>query len=523
MKKLSLMAGMLILVLVSTISPTSLNGKFIVVSSDSSKLAVKLQINTNTGTDDLGGATIVIGFDKNVLNFSSNPVNKSDYVFSNFTDGNYNTATVTKPLSDRLWVNIDLPNSNDNKGTVIAGTNSWTDVVTLYFDVITPEDTILLNWLSASEFWGVYDGDNKTLLSGGTFDDLQIIPADTTSPSAAEVIATNSKTVTVKFSEKIDPVTASDKENYFISDNISINNVQLLPDSSSVLLKTSQHQSNFDYTLTISEIKDLAGNIISPNPNSVKYRLAIKSKGNRVKNTVNTVIASSWEGEYSADKTTDGISSGTEGSRWVSADEMPDTLTYDLGTKASLDSVRISFYKGESGRLYRYSLYSSEDSEEWTPVVKNIWSDESEWTELEFDSTQGRYVKLVIYGCNQGKKQASIWEFESYGAEIIKQAKAEDVELNSFELSQNYPNPFNPNTKIRYTIPQTSNDNSQMSKVLLKVYDILGNEITTLVDEEQSAGEHEIEFNANGLASGVYIYRFESAAYVDTKKMVLLR
>ena len=95
MKILSLMAGMLI-IFASTISPTSLNGRFVVLSLDNSKLAVQLQINTNTGSDDLGGATIVLGFDKTVLNFSGNPVNQTDFIFQNFKSGNYGTAKVTQ-------------------------------------------------------------------------------------------------------------------------------------------------------------------------------------------------------------------------------------------------------------------------------------------------------------------------------------------------------------------------------------------------------------------------------------------
>jgi len=85
-----------------------------------------------------------------------------------------------------------------------------------------------------------------------------------------------------------------------------------------------------------------------------------------------------------------------------------------------------------------------------------------------------------------------------------------------FALEQNYPNPFNPSTKIKYSVPQLSN-------VVIKVYDILGNEITTLVNEESPAGEFEVEFGASTLPSGIYFYRLLAGDFVETKKMVLMK
>lgn len=88
--------------------------------------------------------------------------------------------------------------------------------------------------------------------------------------------------------------------------------------------------------------------------------------------------------------------------------------------------------------------------------------------------------------------------------------------VSCFNLEQNYPNPFNPSTNIKYTIEQTTN-------VVLKVFDILGNQITTLVNEEKSAGTYEVKFNAVGLSSGIYFYKLKSGNFSQTKKMLLLR
>ncbi|MGD8305465.1 MAG: T9SS type A sorting domain-containing protein [Ignavibacteria bacterium] len=85
-----------------------------------------------------------------------------------------------------------------------------------------------------------------------------------------------------------------------------------------------------------------------------------------------------------------------------------------------------------------------------------------------------------------------------------------------FELFQNYPNPFNPITTIKYQI-------SELSFVSLKVYDILSNEIATLVNGEKSAGNYEVEFDAGSISSGVYFYKLRTESFVETKKMVLMK
>jgi len=89
-------------------------------------------------------------------------------------------------------------------------------------------------------------------------------------------------------------------------------------------------------------------------------------------------------------------------------------------------------------------------------------------------------------------------------------------EANDFSLSYNYPNPFNPSTRLSFVI-------GHLSFVSLKVYNVLGNEIATLVNEEKPAGNYEIEFDASGFSSGVYYYRLLSENYNETKKMILIK
>jgi hypothetical protein len=102
--------------------------------------------------------------------------------------------------------------------------------------------------------------------------------------------------------------------------------------------------------------------------------------------------------------------------------------------------------------------------------------------------------------------------------------EVEVLSPNIFSLEQNYPNPFNPSTKIKYTIPSViASETKQSQFVTLKVYDILGNEIATLVNEEISAGEYEVDFNGKELPSGIYFYELQAGSYVETKKMILLK
>jgi hypothetical protein len=91
----------------------------------------------------------------------------------------------------------------------------------------------------------------------------------------------------------------------------------------------------------------------------------------------------------------------------------------------------------------------------------------------------------------------------------------------SFTLDQNYPNPFNPTTKIKFSVPDTGTKSAELLQ--LRVYDISGSEVATLVNENRSPGVYEVEFNAGGLTSGVYFYRLETGGFAETKKMILLK
>jgi glucuronoarabinoxylan endo-1,4-beta-xylanase len=92
----------------------------------------------------------------------------------------------------------------------------------------------------------------------------------------------------------------------------------------------------------------------------------------------------------------------------------------------------------------------------------------------------------------------------------------DDLTPEAYRLDQNYPNPFNPSTNISYTIPEASD-------VTLKVFDLLGREVATLVNSRMAAGDHSFSFDASNLSSGVYIYQLRTNNYISTKKMMLIK
>ena len=125
---------------------------------------------------------------------------------------------------------------------------------------------------------------------------------------------------------------------------------------------------------------------------------------------------------------------------------------------------------------------------------------------------------------NIGKTEADTIEFLITDNKSIYQTKQFILQYSvptEYKLEQNYPNPFNPATKIRYSIPQEAR--GEKREVSLIVYDILGNKVVTLVNEQKEAGYYEVDFNASQFASGVYIYSLQTGNFISTKKMLLIK
>lgn len=121
------------------------------------------------------------------------------------------------------------------------------------------------------------------------------------------------------------------------------------------------------------------------------------------------------------------------------------------------------------------------------------------------------------------ERNANVKEFEkAIRFKIVEPTGVEDdAKIPSYELKQNFPNPFNPSTAIRYSIPDIGAYRD--TPVLLKVYDILGNEVATLVNETKTPGSYEGKFNADKLSSGIYFYKLEAGDFSESKRMVLIK
>lgn len=107
-------------------------------------------------------------------------------------------------------------------------------------------------------------------------------------------------------------------------------------------------------------------------------------------------------------------------------------------------------------------------------------------------------------------------EVRSFSIEVPTSVEKGLESPKDFSLLQNYPNPFNPSTVIKYSIPLAS-------FVTLKIYDAIGNEISTLVNQIKGAGSYEVNFNAEQLSSGIYYYKLQAGSFIETRKMILLK
>ncbi|MCK5455648.1 MAG: T9SS type A sorting domain-containing protein, partial [Melioribacteraceae bacterium] len=202
-----------------------------------------------------------------------------------------------------------------------------------------------------------------------------------------------------------------------------------------------------------------------------------------------------------------------DGSQWVN--DWRENYTYDPnGNTTSLISEEWNESQWVNDQRETY-LYDSGGNMFF--FLSEIWSG-NEWKIhdkiLEFYDSFGRYYSFNCSGIN---------------VHYSKLTDISDTDFNNykFSLEQNYPNPFNPSTTIKYGIPISVN--REVQQISLKIYDILGREIATLVNEQQQPGKYEVKFNASSLTSGVYFYRLQinqtgiGVSLAETKKLILLR
>jgi photosystem II stability/assembly factor-like uncharacterized protein len=146
----------------------------------------------------------------------------------------------------------------------------------------------------------------------------------------------------------------------------------------------------------------------------------------------------------------------------------------------------------------------------------------NEWILIGFvqgngTTTETQFYSFIDENISRGNYFYRLKQYDYDGTfEYSNIVEVDVIKPNTFSLGQNYPNPFNPTTNIEFRI-------SEFGFVSLKVYDVLGNEVATLVNEEKSAGTYDVEFDARDLTSGMYFYQLQAGTFIKTRKMVLIK
>ena len=150
------------------------------------------------------------------------------------------------------------------------------------------------------------------------------------------------------------------------------------------------------------------------------------------------------------------------------------------------------------------------------------------WTQINDGLGSGAYNVLSLGTDDQylfaGTVSSSIWRRPL--SQVVTDVNEEiNILPEQYYLEQNYPNPFNPYTTIKYSIPNITLSGNAIEgfRVQLKIYDVLGNEVATLVNEEKAAGFYEVQFDASNLSSGIYFYKLSASSFTEIKKMTLIK
>lgn len=187
-------------------------------------------------------------------------------------------------------------------------------------------------------------------------------------------------------------------------------------------------------------------------------------------------------------------------------DKVAHDSIYSVQVYYSQDSVGIGD-KGVVGQVFKFGIYGSDneggEGGYGNNHAENIVDTDTTYTiASDYGSINPAYYKWWNYDLHKPQTPTGITTLPGVA--------------NTFKLEQNYPNPFNPSTKIEFSI-------ASAAQVELKVFNILGQEVATLVNESLKAGNHQVTFDASRLATGVYLYRITAGTFVSTKKMLLLK
>jgi len=212
---------------------------------------------------------------------------------------------------------------------------------------------------------------------------------------------------------------------------------------------------------------------------------------------------------------------------------------YDIESNVDYGQVQISTNNGSSW-ISLIGRYTEPGQGSFQPAGEPVYDGlENYW--IKEDISLASYIssqfKVRFRLRTNSSNRRDGWYADDIGVFIYTiptDILIDDKPVYEFALEQNYPNPFNPSTKIKYTIPNVeTHRDASLQIVTLKVFDVLGNEVATLVNEEKPAGSYEVEFSAKGgsasggnaynLASGIYFYKLQAGIFMETKKMILMK
>jgi|GEM_PF-410234 len=190
--------------------------------------------------------------------------------------------------------------------------------------------------------------------------------------------------------------------------------------------------------------------------------------------------------------------------------------------------IHLSQFNGNNGQNYTNTTFNDTAAipiTQGTPPFTGMFRPQQAFSGFINAQTQGNWI-LRIFDRTTGNTGTLLnWSLSIKYSSPISVKKVEEVTASKYELFQNYPNPFNPTTKIKFKIP--SSDGYSLSRgvglVTLKVFDITGREVRTLINESLSPGTYEVTFDGSGLSSGMYFYQLRAGDFIATKKFVLLK
>ena len=266
--------------------------------------------------------------------------------------------------------------------------------------------------------------------------------------------------------------------------------------------------------------------------NNLWIKMADEKNGGKigfVNNEVGWYIASIWQNPYdygAVYKTTNG------GNTWDTSFDI-NKYIYDFSTysdnKIAICGYGLIYVSNNSGNdwiksnvpeneVYFYSIDFVNDSTLYC-AAKNIYKSVDggiNWKKEPIN--YGNWIYGIKFtNDTSGLAVGDIGKIIKYGQPKVTNFQSnEDKFPNNYFLCQNFPNPFNPSTTIKYSIPKAEN-------VTLKIYDVLGRQIKTLVNEKKPAGNYTVEYNGNNLPSGIYFYQIQAGNFIETKKMLLLK